>query len=68
MKPQPPGESDWRRRHALLLASQLPDGPADALVILDLTRDLVVSFLQAGLPEPEKAPVVMLRAVPDLSA
>jgi hypothetical protein len=43
-----------------MLASQLPDNPADALVILDLVRELVVSFLQAGAPEPTKAPVVTL--------
>jgi hypothetical protein len=70
MKPQPPGEADWRRRHALTLASQLPENQADALVILDLVRELVVSFLQAGPAlEPEKAPVVTLgRSRPDLSA
>ena len=72
MKPQPPGEVDWRRRHALTLASQLPDNPADALVILDLVRELVVTFLQPGVmpePEPAKAPVIALvRDRPDLSA
>jgi hypothetical protein len=60
MKQQPPGESDWRRRQALMLASQLPDNPADALAILDLVRELVVSFLQGGAPKPAKAPVVTL--------
>jgi hypothetical protein len=43
-----------------MLASQLPDNPADALVILDLVRELVVSFLQGGAPEPAKAPVITL--------
>jgi hypothetical protein len=61
MKPQSPGEADWRRRHALTLASQLPEDNADALAVLDLVRELVVSFLQAdGTPEPAKAPVVTL--------
>jgi hypothetical protein len=94
MKQQLPGESDWRRRQALMLASQLPDNPAcwalrpgryaycsggrlaskigcstsiaavmqtpDALAILDLVRELVVSFLQGGAPKPAKAPVVTL--------
>jgi hypothetical protein len=55
MKPQPLGEVDWRRRHALTLASELPEDHADALVILDLMRELVVNFLQAGAPEPVKA-------------
>jgi hypothetical protein len=41
----------------------------DALVILDLLRELVVTFLHLDMPEPEKVPVVMLvRDRPDLSA
>jgi hypothetical protein len=28
----------WHRRQALCLASQLPDGPDDALAVLDLLR------------------------------
>ena len=56
MKPQPPVEADWRRRHALNLAGQLPEKPEDALAILDLMRELVVGFLQAGVPEPAQAP------------
>jgi hypothetical protein len=39
----------------LTLASELPEDHADALVILDLMRELVVNFLQAGAPEPVKA-------------
>jgi hypothetical protein len=68
MKPQPPGEADWRRRHALNMAGQLPENVTDALAILDLLRELVVTFLHVDMPEPAKAQVVMLRAVPDLSA
>ena len=49
--------------------SQLPDNVTDSLVILDLLRELVVTFLHVDMPEPEKAPVVMLvRDRPDLSA
>jgi hypothetical protein len=66
MKPQPSGEADWRRRHALNMAGQLPENVTDAPVILDLLREPVVTFLHVDVPEPEKAPVVMLRAVPDL--
>jgi hypothetical protein len=69
MKPQPPSESDWRRRHALNIAGQLPENVNDALVILDLLRELVVTFLHVDMPEPAKAPVVTLvRPRPDLSA
>lgn len=66
---QPLGEADRRRRHALNMARQLPENVADALVILDLLRELVVTFVHVDLPEPEKAPVVTLvRSRADLSA
>jgi hypothetical protein len=69
MKTQPPGEVDLRRRHALNMAGMLPENLNDALVILDLLRELVVTFLHVDLPEPAKAPVVTLvRPRPDLSA
>lgn len=72
MKKQPPGEADWRRRHALTLAGQLPENLADALAVLDFTREIVVTFLQTGVPEPVKAPpapvVSLVRSRPDLSA
>jgi hypothetical protein len=69
MKPQPSGEVDWRRRHALNMAGMLPEKVEDALVILDLLREIVVTFLHVDMPEPAKAPVVTLvRPRPDLSA
>jgi hypothetical protein len=69
MKQQPPGEADWRRRHALNMARQLPENAADALVILDLLREIVVKFLHVDMPEPAKAPfVTLVRPRPDLSA
>ena len=59
----------WHRRQALMLASQLPEGPDDALAILDCVREIVVTFLQVDTPEPAKAPVVTLvRPRSDLSA
>jgi hypothetical protein len=67
MKTQPPSEADWRRRHALNMAGQLPENVTDALVILELLRELVVTFLHVDMPEPAKAPVVTLSR-PDLSA
>ena len=52
-----------------MLASQLPEGPDDALAILDCVREIVVTFLQVDTPEPAKAPVVTLvRPRSDLSA
>ena len=72
MRQQPPGEADWRRQHALSLASQLPNNLADALAVLDFTREIMVTFMQAGAVTPEtrsSAPVVSLvRPMPDLSA
>jgi hypothetical protein len=54
------------------MAGQLPENVGDALAVLDFMRELVVGFLQAGVPEPVKgapAPVVTLvRPRPDLSA
>jgi hypothetical protein len=59
----------WHRRHALQLASQLPDGRDDALAVPECVRELVTAFLQADAPEPVKAPVVtLIRSRPDLSA
>jgi hypothetical protein len=61
--------SRWRRRHALNMARQPPENVNDALVILDLLREQVVTFLHVDMPEPAKAPVMMLvRPRPDLSA
>ena len=69
MKPQPAGDADWRRRHALNMAGQLPENVNDALAILDLLRELVLTFLHVDVPEPAKAPVVTLvRPRSDLSA
>lgn len=38
----------WHRRAAIHLAGQLPEDPADALVVLDLMRDLLVNWLGMG--------------------
>ena len=59
----------WHRRHALMLASQLPDGKGDALAVLDCVKEVVVTFLQLDTPEPAKATIVTLvRDCQDLSA
>jgi hypothetical protein len=43
----------WHRRHAMSLASQLPDGLDDALAMPDCVREVVITFLQSNPPEPE---------------
>ena len=45
----------WHRRHALMIASQLPDGKGDALAVLDCVSELVATFLQSDTPEPARA-------------
>lgn len=54
------------------LAGQLPENVTDALAVLEFTREIVVTFLQAGVAEQgtsQTAPVVSLvRSRPDLSA
>jgi hypothetical protein len=35
----------WHKRHALLIASQLPDDPADAQMVLQALTDLMGTFL-----------------------
>jgi hypothetical protein len=69
MKTQPQGEVDWRRRRALNIAGMLPEKVEDALVILELLREIVVTFLHVDMSEPTKAPVIALvRDRSDLSA
>jgi len=49
----------WHRRHAMMLASQLPEGTADALIILQLTTELAEGFL-SGTEKPEPTNVLMI--------
>jgi hypothetical protein len=35
----------WHRRHAIMIAGQLPDNPKDALLVLQATRELIEQFL-----------------------
>jgi hypothetical protein len=64
MKPE-----NWHRHHAIQTVAALPGDPEDALIVLDLARMLVESFLSEPQAEPTKAPVVTLvRPRPDLSA
>jgi hypothetical protein len=49
----------WHRRHAVMLASQLPDNTEDALSVLRMAIQLVEQFLAEG-EEPAKRSVVQL--------
>jgi hypothetical protein len=45
LPPRGAKEEAWHRRHAVMLASQLPECTDDALIILRLTAQLVTDFL-----------------------
>lgn len=54
----------WHRRQAMVLAGQLPENPADALLVLQAMHELVETFLSA----PEAAPVKVATNVLPFSA
>jgi len=41
----------WHKRHAIIMASQLPDSHADAMLVIEALKDLAESFLHAGPAE-----------------
>ena len=56
---------NWHKRHALQLASQLPDNASDANAVIRELQDLVDAWLHpAAFP---KASVTVLRVIPDPS-
>jgi hypothetical protein len=50
----------WHRRHAVMLASQLPEKMEDALTVLQLAMQIVTDFLAEPEPDRKPAPVVRL--------
>lgn len=50
-------EENWHRRHAVMLASQLPEKTEDALAVLRLATQLVTDFLAEPDEAPKAAPV-----------
>lgn len=45
----------WHRRHAMILAGQLPENPADAALVLQAIHELMDTFLnKAPAQEPER--------------
>jgi hypothetical protein len=62
----------WHRRHAIQIAAALPEDAEDALMVLELARELVERFLYAPQRRPEtprgareRGVVVSLRAPGD---
>jgi hypothetical protein len=53
-------EEGWHRRHAVMLASQLPDKAEDARIILQLTMQLLTDFLAEPEEADKPAPVITL--------
>lgn len=43
-------KGDWRRRHAIQIAAQLPENPKDAVAVLEYARELVDVFLAKPKP------------------
>lgn len=46
----------WHKRHALLIASQLPENPADARLVLEAITELVETFIARGDGEQAERP------------
>ena len=59
-------DGNWRRRHAIQIVAQLPEGIDDALEVLELARELVRGFLSEdqALPEPSEVIAFQPRLVP----
>ena len=51
------------RRHAIQVVAALPEEAEDALLVLELARQLVTTFLQSDSPEPAKI-VTLVRDMP----
>lgn len=45
----------WHRRQAMMLASQLPENHADAVLVVQAVRELLDTFLAAGAAEIAEA-------------
>jgi len=55
-------DHNWRRRHAIQIVAQLPEGIDDALMVLELARELVEGFLAEGQDRKPLAEVVAFPA------
>ena len=50
----------WHRRHAVMVAAQLPERREDALAVLRLASQLVTDFLTDPDPGRNPVPVIVL--------
>ena len=58
-------DGNWRRRHAIQIVAQLPEGIDDALEVLELARELVRGFLSEDQAlEPSEVIAFQPRLVP----
>jgi hypothetical protein len=53
----------WHRQHAILMASNLPNGIEDTRIVLKLLNELVEGFLAVSEPETTRAVVTRLKIV-----
>jgi len=54
----------WHRRQAIVLASQLPDNTADALMVVEALKELVDGFLAANETSAERAATLGSNVLP----
>ena len=58
-------EKPWHRRHALMIASQLPEDHNDALAVLCAAIDLVQGFLAETEPAEKQKPAMTVVRIGD---
>lgn len=50
----------WHRRHAMIIAGQLPENPADAELVIQAVQELMQTFLnKASTQGPERSDNVL---------
>ena len=55
-------DHNWQRRHAIQIVAQLPETTEDALMVLELAKELVETFLLDRQPRPALAEVMAFPA------
>lgn len=48
----------WHRRHAIQIAAALPETVEDAMIVLELARQIVEEFLGEKKPPPKPGPTL----------
>ena len=52
---------NWHKRHALMLASQLPDNASDARAVLRAVEEIVDTWLHVELVAPPSKVIALVR-------